>query len=175
MIYMVEMQFTNTAREHDWHTWYLAHTTKLVRNVPGFTATQRFRAITETVSPWLAMHEVTGPGVFESAAYKANGGPASTGVWQTEHTNWYRNLFGGIELTPDVPMDAHLLLADEGAKLPAGLSMKWLTSEGLDKTVKARGFAIVAAGQPKTKLTADLFDVPGLRIFKPITPRVSRQ
>ena len=71
-------------------------------------------------------------------------------------------------------MDAHLLLADEGAKLPDGLSMKWLTSEGLDKTVKARGFAIIAAGQAMPKLTANLFDLPGLRIFKPITPRIGR-
>jgi hypothetical protein len=175
MIYMVEMQFTNTAREHDWHTWYLAHTTKLVRNVPGFTATQRFRAITDTASPWLAMHEVEGPAVFESAAYKANGGPASTGIWQNEHTNWYRNLFGGIDQTPDVKMDQHLLLADEGAKLPPSLKMKWLPTAGLDKTVKARGIAIAGTGQwAEARLTADLFDVPGLRIFKPITPRIGR-
>jgi hypothetical protein len=174
MIYMVEMEFRDTAREHDWHTWYLAHTTKLVRTVPGFRATQRFRATTQTPSPWLAMHEVEGPSVFDSAEYKANGGPASTGIWQKEHTNWYRNLFGGIDQTPDVAMDAHLLLADEGAKLPSGLKMTWLSSAGLDKTVKARGFAIVGAGQSKPRLTADLFDVPSLRIFKPITPRIAR-
>jgi hypothetical protein len=173
MIYMVEMQFTNTAREHDWHTWYLAHTTKLVRTVPGFRATQRFRAITETASPWLAIHEVEGPAVFESAEYRANGGPASTGIWQHEHTNWYRNLFGGIERSPDVGMDAHLLLADEGAKLPAGLSLQWLPSAGLDKTVMARGFAIVGPGQPVAWLKASYFDIPGLRIFKPITPRIT--
>lgn len=174
MIYMVEMQFTNTAREHDWHAWYLAHTTQLVRNVPGFTATQRFRAITETASPWLALHEVSGSAVFESTEYKANGGPASTGIWQKEHTNWYRNLFGGIDQTPDVKMDEHLLLADEGTRMPSGLSLKWLTSEGLDKSVTARGFAIAGSGRTIPSLTAGLFGIVGLRIFKPITPRISR-
>lgn len=174
MIYMVELEFRNTAREHDWHTWYIAHTTKLVRNVPGFTASQRFRAITPTPSPWLALHEVAGPAVFESATYKANGGPASTGEWRHEHTNWYRNLFGGIDQTPDVGEGEHLLLAEESAQLPKGLAMTWLPVEGLDRTAKARGFAVVGAGKPKEKLTADLFDIPGLRIFKPITPRVGK-
>jgi hypothetical protein len=171
MIYMVEMQFTNTAREHDWHTWYLAHTTQLVRNVPGFRATQRFRALTETASPWLALHDVAGPEVFESAAYKANGGPASTGIWQKEHTNWYRNLFGGIEHTPDVGADAHLLLAEEGGSLPPRIAgaLTWLDSAGLDRTARQRGFAVLPHGQ----LTAQHFGVPGLRVFKPITPRIA--
>lgn len=172
MIYMVEMQFTNTAREHDWHTWYLTHTTQLVRNVPGFRATQRFRALTATASPWLAMHEVAGPEVFESAAYKANGGPASTGEWQSEHTNWYRNLFAGIEHTPDVRFDEHVLLADGDAKLPATISgtMTWLDGAGLDRTAQRRGMTVLAHG----RLTADHFGVPGLRVFKPITPRITR-
>ena len=134
MIYMVEMDFRETAREHDWHTWYLMHTTQLVRNVPGFTATQRFRCLTPTKSPWLALHEVTGPDVFESKEYKAVGGPASTGEWQHQHTNWTRNAYAGIDNTPDVPLDAHLLVADAGAKLPASLAanVTWLENVGLD-------------------------------------------
>ena len=172
MIYMVEMDFRNTAREHDWHTWYLSHTAKLVRTVPGFRATQRFRAITETASPWLALHEVEGPGVFESAEYKANGGPASTGIWQKEHTNWYRNLFDGIEHTPAVAMDAHLLMAEGAVTIPqpfAGM-LTWLDSAGLDRTAERRGIAVLPHGH----LTASLVDLAGVRIFKPITPRVTR-
>ena len=172
MIYMVEMQFRNFEREYDWHTWYLAHTTQLVRNVPGFRATQRFRAITETASPWLALHEVDGPAVFESAQYKANGGPASTGIWQKEHTNWYRNLFDGIEHTPDVATDQHLLMLEGSASIPqptAGM-VTWLDSVGLDRTTERRGIAVL----PHGRLTASLFDVPGVRIFRPITPRIAR-
>lgn len=172
MIYMVEMEFRDTAREHDWHTWYLAHTTKLVRTVPGFRATQRFRAITETASPWLALHEVAGPEVFDSGEYKANGGPASTGIWQAAHSNWYRNLFAGLEHTPDVAMDAHLLLAEGSPAVPqphAGM-LTWLDSAGLDRTAQRRGLAVLAHG----RLSAALFDIPGVRLFKPITPRIGR-
>ena len=89
MLYMVEMDFRNPAREADWHVWYLGHVAKLIRNVPGFRASQRFRAITPTPSPWLAMHDVASGAVFDSAEYRANGGPASTGEWQTEHANWW--------------------------------------------------------------------------------------
>ena len=173
MIYMVEMDFRDTAREHDWHTWYLAHTTQLVRNVPGITATQRFRCLTPTKSPWLALHEVTGPEVFESKEYKANGGPASTGEWRDLHTNWYRNLFSGWDKTPDVRLDQHLLLAEGNAKLPAetsGSMMSWGKSAGLDKTTERRGIRVVSHGM----LTASMFGIDGLRIFKPITPRITR-
>ena len=75
MIYVVEMDFRNPAREADWHAWYLEHATRLIRDVPGFRATQRFRALTATPSPWLALHDVASPEVFESAAYKAGRRP----------------------------------------------------------------------------------------------------
>ena len=149
MIYMVEMDFRDPAREADWHVWYLAHTTQLVRNVPGFTATQRFRCLTPTKSPWLAMHEVAGPEVFESAAYKANGGPASTGEWRDRHTNWVRNLFDGWKETPDVRLDQHVLLAEGDAKLPASIAgqMQWGAGVGLDKTAGRRGLADRRSGE----------------------------
>ena len=174
MIYMVEMDFRDPAREHDWHTWYLAHTAQLVRNVPGFTATQRFRALTPTPSPWLAMHEVAGPEVFESKEYKANGGPASTGEWKDRHTNWYRNLFSGsgYEQTPDVAFDQHIVVADENAEMSVRMakSLAWGKSAGLDKTVEKRGYLVLKTGE----LKAQMFGSNGFRIFKPITPRITK-
>lgn len=171
MIYMVEMDFRNPAREADWHVWYLDHVTTLIRNVPGFRASQRFRAITATPSPWLAMHDVVSGDVFESAEYRANGGRASTGEWQHEHTNWYRNLFAGIDRTPEVPADAHLMMCEADARLPEPYapSVTWLDSVGLDRSTERRGIAIVPAGA----LTAGLFGLAGVRIFKPISPRIA--
>lgn len=171
MIYMVEMDFRNSAREADWHVWYLDHVAKLIRNVPGFRASQRFRAITPTPSPWLAMHDVVSGDVFESAEYRANGGPASTGEWQKEHTNWYRNLFAGIDHTPEVPPGAHLLMLEAEARVPAPYAetVTWLESAGLDRTAGRRGIAIVPPG----RLTARLFGLAGVRIFKPISPRIA--
>jgi hypothetical protein len=171
MIYMVEMDFRNPAREADWHVWYLDHVTRLIRSVPGFRATQRFRGITPMPSPWLALHDVASPAVFESAEYRAGGGPASTGEWQAEHLNWHRNLYAGIDATPAVAADAHLLLAEADADLPASLreAMTWLEPAGLDRSAGRRGLAVVAPGN----LTAGYFGRTGLRIFRPITPRVT--
>src|ERR1041384_7283802 len=79
MIYMVEMDFPHPERLAEWHAWYLAHV-RVLQTVPGFRASQRFQAITETPSPYLALHEVASPAVFESPEYRARGGPASTGA-----------------------------------------------------------------------------------------------
>jgi hypothetical protein len=171
MIYMVEMDFRNPAREADWHVWYLDHVTKLIRNVPGFRATQRFRAITATPSPWLALHDVVSPAVFESAEYRANGGPASTGEWQKEHANWHRNLYAGLDATPEIALDGHLIVAEADAGIPAALAplMTWLHSAGLDRSAERRGIAPLPPG----RLSASHFGHHGLGIFRPITPRIA--
>lgn len=172
MIYVVEMDFRNPEREHDWHVWYLEHTTSLVRAVPGFTGTQRFRCLNPTPSPWVALHEVAGPQVFESAEYKRGGGPASTGDWGKEHMNWQRNLFDGAKETPDVAFDQHLLMAEGDAALPGAYEARAvrLTGVGLDRTSPRRSIAVVPAGG----LTASMFGMPGVRILKPITPKIRR-
>ena len=172
MIYVVEMDFRNPDREHDWHTWYLEHTTHLVRTIPGFTGTQRFRSLNTSPSPWVAMHEVAGPQVFESPEYKAGGGPASTGNWAKEHLNWYRNLFDGVKETPEVAFDQHLLMAEGDAALPGPYEARAtrLTSVGLDRTSQGRSIVVV----PAEGLTATMFAMPGVRVLKPITPKIRR-
>ena len=172
MIYLVEMDFRNPEREHDWHVWYVEHAAFLVRTMPGFTATQRFRSLTASTSPWVAMHEVSGAEVFESREYKAGGGPPSTGTWAKEHLNWQRNLFDGTAETPDVALDQHLLMAEGDAALPAALAPRLirLACVGLDRTSERRTLAVVPAGG----LTAAMFALPGVRVLKPITPRIRR-
>ncbi len=172
MIYVVEMDFRNTEREHDWHTWYIEHTAHLVRSVPGFTGTQRFRSLNASPSPWVALHEVAGPQVFESAEYRGGGGPASTGDWKDEHLNWHRNLFDGSRETPDVAFDQHLLMAEGDAPLPRGFEARAirLTCVGLDRTSRQRSIAVVPAGG----LTASAFGLPGVRVLKPITPKMRK-
>jgi hypothetical protein len=114
---------------------------------------------------------VVSAAVFQSAQYRASGGPAATGEWQAEHTNWYRNLFDGIDSTPEVAPDAHLLVSEGDAQVPGPVaaSVTRLASDGLDRSSQNRGIAIIPAG----RLTAGLFDLPGVRLFKPISPRIT--
>lgn len=169
MIYMVEMDFPHPGRLEEWHAWYLAHI-RVLLTVPGFRASQRFEAILPVAAPYLALHEVSGPEMFESAAYRSRGGPGSTGEWRELQTNWRRNLLEGVDATPDVPADASVLLLDDArdVALPSAIEITWLRGIGLDRTVEACGLAVVHNAAP-------LLDVarrdPRVRLYRPISEK----
>ena len=140
MIYMVEMDFPHPERLPEWHAWYLAHI-RVLLSVPGFRASQRFQAIHPTPAPYLALHEVSGPEMFESAAYRDRGGPASTGEWRELQTNWRRNLLDGVDETPDVPSDSQVLLL-EGARDAPGCRI-FIGSE--NRMFALSGSSVIAA------------------------------
>jgi len=170
MIYMVEMDFPHPAREAEWHLWYLGHI-RVLLTVPGFRASQRFKAIAATPSPYLALHEVASAGLFDSDAYRARGGPASTGEWRALHTNWQRNLLEGLEESPEVPADAHLLVLRDArdAALPEGLAVSWLRGTGLDRTIGDCGLAVV--GDPAPLIALARGD-PRVGIYRPISEKI---
>src|SRR5262245_40038446 len=111
MIYMVEMTLLETARRAEWDLWYAAHQSWLL-SIPGFRASQRFEAIHIAESPFVALHEVDSPEIFVGPHYRARGGPSNTGEWQAKMGHWHRNLFA-LDHTPDVPMDARLVVVEE--------------------------------------------------------------
>jgi hypothetical protein len=165
MIYMVEMALIDLARRVEWDAWYLGHMKKLI-SIPGIQATQRFEALAPHDSPFVALHQVTGPDVFTSHAYRAKAGPEGTGEWRERMNNWHRNVLTGIEETPDVPMDALLVVVEDGADVP--IPVRWAEAVGLDRSVVRRGLAVVASradGEP-------LIGLPGVRVCKPLTPRL---
>ena len=113
MIYMVEMALIDIARRAEWDDWYLSHMKKLI-SIPGIQATQRFESLTPHESPFVALHQVTGPDVFTSVAYRAKAGPGGTGEWRERMNNWHRNLLSGVDETPDVPMEGALVIVEAG-------------------------------------------------------------
>ena len=170
MIYMVEMDFPHPERLAEWHEWYLVHI-RVLLTVPGFRASQRFQAITETPSPYLALHEVASPDLFESAEYRARGGPASTGEWRALHTNWRRNLLDGTDETPDVPQDRFLAVLRDArdAGIPVDGPITWLRGIGLDGTAGECGIAIVADPAPLTEIARRDARV---QVYRPISAKV---
>lgn len=149
MIYMVEMDFPHPERAAEWHAWYLAHI-RVLLTVPGFRASQRFEAVVPTAAPFLALHEVASAALFDSPAYRSRGGPGSVGEWRQLQTNWQRNLLEGLEESPDVPADAHLLLLREARDLalPEPAPVTWLRGVGLDRTLGELGLAVIAEAAP---------------------------
>jgi hypothetical protein len=81
--------------------------------------------------------------------------------------NWHRNVFAGVDHTPDVPVDARLVVAEDDADLPAGAPVRWMQSVGLDRSVGRRGLAVMAAAAAEP-----LVGRRGLRVLKPIGARL---
>ena len=166
MIYMVEMALLDTARRAEWDAWYVGHQHRLL-SIPGFRASQRFESIHPAESPFVALHEVDSGDIFTSAAYRAKAGPSNTGEWQAKMGNWHRNLFAA-EHTPDVPMDARLVVVEDGAIVPAPASITWMDAVGLDPSVRRRGLGML------TPAVADaLTGQTGVRVLKPIGARLT--
>ena len=167
MIYMVEMALLDTARRAEWDAWYVAHQHRLL-SIPGFRASQRFEAIHAAESPFVALHEVDAPDIFTGATYRAKAGPSNTGEWQAKMGNWHRNLFS-IDHTPDVPMDARLVVVEDGAgsTLPEGVSVQWMEAVELDRSVPRRGLAVMSPAAAER-----LVGTPGLRVLRPLGPRL---
>jgi hypothetical protein len=175
LIYITEMAFADPARLDEWHAHYLRNIANL-QTVPGFRASQRFEALADTPSPFSALHEIASADMFESAIYKARGGRASNGVWQKDMINWHRNLYAGLDETPDVAdgtylvfVDAKREVAEREIALPPRVEVHWLTLVGLDRTIPHRGIAVVAEAEPMLTLARQDGRV---KIFKPITRKI---
>jgi hypothetical protein len=166
MIYMVEMALLEIARRVEWDAWYVAHQHRLL-SIPGIHASQRFECLHAAASPFVALHEVDGPEVFTSDAYRAGAGPSNTGEWQAKMNNWHRNVFRGIEHLPVVPMDARLVVVEAEAVVPRDVDVRWMEAVGLDRSVLRRGLAVVAPADADP-----LVGATGIRVLKPIGPRL---
>jgi hypothetical protein len=175
LIYITEMTFANPSRLAEWHAHYLRNIANL-QTVPGFLASQRFESLAETPSPYSAMHEIESADVFESAIYRQRGGRASNGDWQKEMINWHRNLYSGLDATPEVADDAYLLFIDEQRDVaereiavPAGVRVHWLTLVGLDRTIPHRGVAVL--DDAREMLATAKVD-KRVKVFRPITKKI---
>ena len=159
---MVEMGFPHPKRLAEWHDWYMEHI-KVLLTVPGFRASQRFEAVVDNASPYLALHEVASAAIFESEAYRNRGGPSPVGEWRSLQTNWHRNLLDEMDETPEVPLDAYLLLLRDARDvvLPAAI--------GLDGTINECGLAVLSdIGSVLDLARGD----ERVRVFRPISEKV---
>ena len=170
MIYMVEMDMNLGDREAEWHAWDLAHI-KVLLTVPGFRASQRFKAVLPCPAPYLALHQVDSAAIFDSPEYRGRGGPASTGDWRALHQNWRRNLLDGLAATPEVPASKHLLRVENArdAALPAGIAIAWTKPVGLDRDTQEFGLAVLDDPAPLLDLARRDTRV---RLYRPISEKI---
>lgn len=169
MLYMVEMDLSDRAREHEWNDWYAAHLTKLL-SMPGFRSAQRFKALPPALSPYLAIYDIDSASVLASNAYRSGGGPSSPGEWTSIMVDWHRNLFDCGQ-APAVPLSAYLVVVDRKAlsepPLPIGVSA--LRCVGLDRIVFERGIAVCSAEEARAWQASSLHHT---RVFQPLTGKL---
>lgn len=169
MIYIVECAFADPAREAAWNEFYDRDKLPTLLALPGFRASQRFRALADTPAPYLAVHSIRDAAVLDRADYRAVGGGTFVG-WGDLVTNWRRNLFTGMAAAPEVAADERLVMLDDPAKTGAATraDFAWLDIAGLDRTVARRGLAVVdrATGEKLARAAAGIF-----KVFAPLGPR----
>ena len=144
---------------------------RLLITIPGIHASQRFECLHDDPSPFVALHEIAGPEVFESDEYKAQAGPSGTGEWRSRMNSWRRNVFAGLDHTPEVPKTGLLLVIEDGidSGWPDGVTPVWLMATGLDRSAQRRALAV--CHDSERGRTA--MDWPGIRVLKPLTPRLT--
>ena len=176
MLYMVECDFDDPAQEDAWNHWYSGEKLDELLANPGFTATQRFRALTDRPAAYLAVHSIDSADVFTNPAY-ASGGGGRFGDWEPAlMTNWSRRLFDGLAQSPPVGPDECLVLMDGDGDGPSSVALTWLdgldwetvsqykNAVALDASVARRGIGVI----PRS-LVADLPEADGLSVFEPLT------
>src|SRR5262245_30510733 len=173
MIYMVECALTAQQSDAEWDRWY--HSMKpphVLPSVPGISTTQRFKGVNVAPPAYFAMYSVETVDVMQSAAYKnAGGGRFQTDDWKPMITFWNRDVFDGMD-APDVPMDSLLLVLDRAApEASLAVSFSWLRAAGLDRSTPYRGLAVVPQHDAQR---LPLTQLPGVRVFRPVIPQVSR-
>ena len=177
MIYTVDCAFTDPSQLSAWNAYYDDEKMPALLTLPGLRASQRFRAITDTPAPYLALHSIRDAAALEQDVYRDVGG-GTFGGWEHSITNWDRNLFTGMEAAPEVSPEQCLVLLDDQAaadRIPE-VEFTWLNIVGLDRTTAQRGLAIVdrATGE---RLARDMGEDNGndngdiVRVFTPVGRR----
>lgn len=182
MLYMVECDFGDPAQEDAWNDWYSGEKLDELLANPGFTATQRFRALTPRPAAYLAVHSIASVAVFTDPAYTSGGG-GRFGDWDPAlMTNWSRRLFDGLAQSPPVGPDACLLLMDGDGDAPPSVDLTWLrgldwdtagryrNAVALDASVSRRGIGVIERSR-----LSDLPEMPGLWAFEPLTELKRKQ
>ena len=83
--------------------------------------------------------------------------------------NWSRNLFQGLETTPNISFNEYLIIIEEACDLTSvnNLEIVWLESVGLDRDIDKRGFGCVNS----TTDIKQLLEMPSVRVLKPLNKR----
>ena len=180
MIYTVELNFSDPAREDEWNAWYETYLAQLV-SLPGLSTAQRFRAVTPGAQPWeyLALYSIASLDVFESEAYRNMGGGGNASAQFRDAIRRRRNVYAGIERLPAVTDSGRILLCEDApsgfdvenclfAPLESASGRRQAGATELDGEPARRAIALIGED---TVNSHQLRAIEGLAVYAPITKR----
>jgi hypothetical protein len=180
MIYIVELNFSDPARETEWAAWYETYLKKLVA-LPGLNTAQRFKAVAPGAQQWayLALYSIASLNLYDTDAYRNIGGGGNASARFKKSITRRRNVYAGIERMPLVTETGRVLLcedAPEGFDLPdtlfrpleAATGRRQAGASEFDGEPARRALAVSDAA---TVDRLDLTAIDGLAVYAPITKR----
>ena len=164
MLYVVECAYADPQSEAAWNTFYNQEKLPALVSVPGFYASQRFRALSEGCPCYLALHDIHDATVIDSDAYRRHGG-GHFARWQSAIIDWHRHLYVTDGDVREVRQDEVLLLSDTPQALPVPQAI--VMQPGGLATEQTRYAAIL----PRDNLH-HLATTAAVFIYQPITARL---
>ncbi|MDR3438699.1 sugar ABC transporter [Telmatospirillum sp.] len=142
MIYTVECSYADPGSEAEWNDFYSLDKLPALISVTGFHTSQRFKALGRGYPVYLAIHTIDRSDVLMGGEYRQKGG-GTFARWQRHITDWYRNLYSGIDRAPAVEQDEVLVLCPSGpdSLIKMGLSPSVLHAVALEKVPERRWLA----------------------------------
>lgn len=144
MIYTVECSFADPESEAEWNDFYSQDKLPALISVSGFRTSQRFKALSPDCPVYLAVHSIDGLDILTSEEYRQKGG-GNFARWQQHITDWYRNLYDGVERAPAVGEDGFLALSAVGPEplIRMGLAPHAMHAVALEKFPEYRWLVAV--------------------------------
>lgn len=180
VIYSVELNFSDPAREDEWNAWYETYLQQLV-TLPGLDTAQRFQAVSADAQHWrfLALYSLQSLDVYETEAYRNIGGGGIASAAYKGSITRRRNVYDGIARMPEVSQSMRLLYCEDA---PHGFDLPDILFTPLETaTGKRKAGASQIDGQPTRRAIAltdaatvdrlDLSAMDGLAVYAPITKR----
>jgi len=180
VIYSVELNFSDAAREKEWHAWYETYLQKLV-SLPGLDTAQRFEAVSRDAQYWrfLALYTLQSLDVYDTDAYRAIGGGGNASAAYTGSITRRRNVYEGIARMPEVSSSMRVLYCEDapfGFDLPdilftpltAATARRQAGASQIDGEPVRRAIALADAA---TVERLNLVEMDGLAVYAPITKR----
>jgi len=180
VLYTVELNFSDPAREEEWNAWYETYLAQLV-SLPGLSTAQRFRAVAPGAQPWeyLALYSIASLDVFASDACHRIGGGGHASRRFTAAMHRRRNVYTGIERVPAVTAAARVVRCDDARHggdladclflpLEAAAGRRQAGATELDGEPSRRAIAVIAV---ETADRLNLRGTEGLAVYAPITKR----